>query len=432
MKKYKISLLFFLFSGLHISAQNKLTIQQAIDIALQENLSISLARTDFQMAKASNTYGNAGFMPSVSFLTSTARSSYNTKQEFNTGVSLNRNNAISNSANASLAVSWTVFDGMKMFATKDRLAQLESRSEVSLHAEIENTVAKITLLYYDAVKQQQLIHAGKEALTIYEEREKIAKKKLEIGSGSKLDLLQARLDLNAQKSLLMKLNLAFENAIVALNLILTKQADSKFTVEENINIDTTLDLNGIQRNAMKDNAQLKLANNAILIANDQIKEMKSTTLPQVGVNLNYNLSQTKNQVGLILLNQNKGFNGGINISMNLFNGFKTQTQVKIAEYTLTQSTQQLNYVSSVMATSILTSWKSYKNALAILNLEEENISIARENVTVALERFRIGSSNTLELLMAQRSFEDAISRLVVARYDAKLAEAELLRLQGKW
>ncbi len=432
MKKYKISLLFFLFSGLHISAQNKLTIQQAIDIALQENLSISLARTDFQMAKASNTYGNAGFMPSVSFLTSTARSSYNTKQEFNTGVSLNRNNAISNSANASLAVSWTVFDGMKMFATKDRLVQLESRSEVSLHAEIENTVAKITLLYYDAVKQQQLIHAGKEALTIYEEREKIAKKKLEIGSGSKLDLLQARLDLNAQKSLLMKLNLAFENAIVALNLILTKQADSKFTVEENINIDTTLDLNGIQRNAMKDNAQLKLANNAILIANDQIKEMKSTTLPQVGVNLNYNLSQTKNQVGLILLNQNKGFNGGINISMNLFNGFKTQTQVKIAEYTLTQSTQQLNYVSSVMATSILTSWKSYKNALAILNLEEENISIARENVTVALERFRIGSSNTLELLMAQRSFEDAISRLVVARYDAKLAEAELLRLQGKW
>ncbi len=76
------------------------------------------------------------------------------------------------------------------------------------------------------------------------------------------------------------------------------------------------------------------------------------------------------------------------------------------------------------------SWRSYQNTIEILKLEEENIAVAKENATIALERFRLGTSNTIELMLAQKSYEDALTRLVSARYDAKLSEIELLRLQG--
>jgi outer membrane protein TolC len=124
-------------------------------------------------------------------------------------------------------------------------------------------------------------------------------------------------------------------------------------------------------------------------------------------------------------------NAGINASLNLFNGYKSRTQIKIAEYNIEQNKFAFNQTTSIIDATLLNTWKNYQNTLSILKLEEENILLAKENVSIALERFRVGSSNTIELMVAQKSFEDAMSRLVSARYDAKVAETELLRLQGQ-
>lgn len=431
MKKLKIIFIVLLFSGLHSAAQYKLTLPQAIEIAIQNNYSIGIIKADADISRISNSYGNAGFLPSVTFLASTNKSSYNTKQEFNTGASVNRKNAISSNFASSIVMNWTLFDGMKMFATKDKLEALQARGTVNLKIEIENTVAQIIRLYFDVVHSQQLIKATNDALGIYIEREKIAQKKLDIGSGSKLDLLQAKVDLNAQRSTLLKLNIAMESAMVAMNQLLSKNSTDMYTVEDSITVNDSLVLTGMQQNASANNNQILFAQHNIAIANYSLREVKSTTLPQFGVTVNYNLTQTQNQVGLILLNQNRGFNGGLYASWNLFNGYKSQTQIKIAKYSIKQSVLALKQTSSIVDASLLKAWKNYEGALTILKLEQENIGIAKENVSIALERFRLGTSNNIELMFAQQSYQDALSRLVSARYEAKLSETELLRLQGQ-
>ncbi len=430
--KYKIVISMFLvlaaFKGI---GQSKLTLSQAISLALEKNYDIRIASNGAQASTISNTYGNAGFLPSVNFLASTSRSYYNTKQEFSTGLKVDRKNALTSNLNSSIALNWIVFDGMKMFATKDKLDALAAQGQTQLKLQIENTISQVVLRYYEVVKQQQLIKANKETLKIYEEREKIAQKKLEIGSGSKLDLLQARVDLNAQRSALLRQNIALENAMVFLNQLLTLEATNTFTVEDSISVNTQLELLNIKQNSIANNSEMQIAKRNMAIAGYTLKEVKSYTLPQVGINVNYNLTRAQNEVGLILLNQNLGLNAGLSASWNLFNGYKTRTQIQIAKLGMATSEIAYKGVLSKVDISLQNAWKSYQNTSEILKLEEENISIAKENVTVALERFRLGTSNTIELMLAQKSYEDAITRLITARYELKISETELLRLQGQ-
>jgi outer membrane protein TolC len=344
---------------------------------------------------------------------------------------VNRKNAISTNFSSGIALDWTLFDGMKMFATKDKLAELEARGKVNLKMEMENTVSQLITLYFDVVRIQQLIKAINESLNISTEREKLAQKKLDIGSGSKLELLQAKVDLNAQKSALLKLEIERQNSTVALNQLLSKGSSETYYVEDSITINDALVLTSVQQAALSNNSALFYAQHNIAIANYSLKEYKSNSLPQVGVTLNYNFSRTQNQVGLVLLNQNQGLNTGLYASWTLFNGFQNHTQINIAKYNIDQSQLYLKQTSSLVDASLLKSWNSYQGAISILKLEEENISVARENINIALERFRLGTSNNIELMFAQKSYEDAIGRLYTARYDAKLAETELLRLQGQ-
>ncbi|MFL5753880.1 MAG: TolC family protein, partial [Bacteroidia bacterium] len=107
------------------------------------------------------------------------------------------------------------------------------------------------------------------------------------------------------------------------------------------------------------------------------------------------------------------------------------TLVRNAQFNLQQSQLQYQQTASIVQSNLLKAWKNLNAASEAMKLEEDNILIARENVAIALERFRIGSSNNLEVLLAQRSFADATARLATARYDAKAAETELKRLNGE-
>ena len=75
--------------------------------------------------------------------------------------------------------------------------------------------------------------------------------------------------------------------------------------------------------------------------------------------------------------------------------------------------------------------QDFANAKEVLKLEEDNIKLADENQKIALERFRLAQSTAIELREAQVSYVNALTRLVNARYSAKAAETELLRLQGE-
>jgi outer membrane protein TolC len=86
---------------------------------------------------------------------------------------------------------------------------------------------------------------------------------------------------------------------------------------------------------------------------------------------------------------------------------------------------------TVITTAVRNAYTAYDNAKKVLLIEEENILLAKENANIALEGSRRGLYTFIEVRTAQQSLADGYNRVIAARYNAKLAETELLRLKGE-
>ncbi|MFN5794749.1 MAG: TolC family protein, partial [Bacteroidota bacterium] len=350
MKNLKIILLFIF--PLQIFAQEKISLSDAIQQALKSNLKISIAKNNSTITKQNNSYGNAGFLPTVTLNASGSRSSNNTKQEFITGAAVNRNGAASNFITSGVALNYTIFDGFGMFAEKERLKELEEKENFNLKEEIENIIVITVTNYLSIVKQIQLIKTTVEGIKIYEERIKIINNKIETGSGSKQELLQAKIDLNLQKSLLLKHEIELNKSKANLLLLLNQDLKKEYTTDNDFEVDSTLQINELAATISKENKRILWNQKNIDLAKTNIKTFNSFSLPIVNLTANYNFNQTKNEVGFILLNQNLGLNTGINASWNLFNGLKNKTKISEAKINLLQSKLVLEQVQKEITNSL--------------------------------------------------------------------------------
>jgi outer membrane protein TolC len=430
MKKYKLNFLFILISTL-ISAQETLTLQQAIGLALQNNYSINISRNETEITKNNVSKGNAGMLPEINLNAGGSFSGNDTKQEFVTGNNVDKKNAQSNNINSGIELNWLVFDGLKMFISYDKLKELNRMNEFATKMQIENTIAEVINTYYDVVRQKQLLKFNESLISIYDERLRVAKTRWEVGKSAKTDFLQAQLDLNLQKTSRIKLKATLTELKTKLNQTLARQADTDFDVTDIIDIDKNIKLEELGSAAMKMNTSLLFYQSNISVNEFSLKEYQSERYPNVSFNANYNFSKTNNQAGFLLYNQNLGWNVGLSASWNLFNGYNTSRNIKNAKISLKNAQLQLDNIKTEIQSSLYKSFRNYQASLEALALEEENANLAKENMDILFESYKLGKANTLEFKEAQRSYEDALSNLFQTRYDAKLAETELLKLKGE-
>jgi outer membrane protein len=428
----KISVL-FLFLALQLSfakAQEQLSLQQAVEIALKNNYSILISKNQALIAKNDFSAGNAGMLPSVSFAASGSEAVNSTKQNYANGLEVDKHGAKSNNITSGIVLNWTIFDGFNMFASYDKLKELNAMGELNAKMQIENTLAKIIGAYFDVSRQKQLLNALNEAISIYQERLTIAETKSNIGSGTEADVLQAKLDLNEQKSAQLRQKVAIANSKSNLNLLLSREISADFDVRDSIVIVTQPKFEDLKSTVFKQNNSLLFAQKNEQVAHYTVKQISALRYPILGINASYNFSRAENAAGFVLLNQNLGFNTGFTASWLLFNGLNTNRQIRDAKLTELSTELQYKELHNEVETGLITAFSNFKNSMELLTLEEDNILLARKNVTINLERFRLGYVTSLQLKDAQKSFLDAESRLVSARYDAKVSETELLRLNG--
>ena len=430
LKRILILFLFVPFAGAAQTA-TVLTYKDVVELALKNNFDIQIAKNNADISARQNTYGNAGFLPSLDLNATGGISNYNTKQEFSTGVSVDKNGVASNNFTGGAYLSWTVFDGLRMFATKERLALMAQNGELNLRLQIENTMQQVTLSYFMIVKQEQLIKGINSAKAVSEERIKVAEKKLALGSGSNVELLQAKLDLNEQRSNLLTQQNSLNEYKSNLLVLLKTDPYSTFTVDSIFTFNEIKSSEEIKQTIEKTNTSILLAQKDVLIGNQYVKEIRSQRLPSLALNANYIYARSENGAGLTLLNRNIGYNLGFTFSWNLFNGFNTGNQLQVARLQLENSNvivESTKYSLFSSANIAYTRWLGDKQ---MLDLEEENIKLAEESLKISMERLRLGLGNYLEIKESQQTYEDAITRLVNARYNLKASETELRKLTGE-
>ena len=416
-----------------IQAQRLLTIEDAIATALQYNYDIRLSRNDSAVAALDNSFRNAVFLPRLNANAGMVWNRNNQKQDFANGTK-REGDVKTNNLNSSLSLNWTLFDGGRMFVIRDQAEELVRLGELTIKDQLVNTIAEVINRYYIIVRQKQQLKAIEEQMSINQTRVDLAQRKLDIGVGAKPELLQSKVDLNAQISSSLRQKTLIQQLKESLNQIMNVTPGSNYEVSDSIPFNTRITLEEIQNNLESSNTVLQILRKNIDLAHLTLKQRKAEKFPIVSFNSAYNFSRTNNDVALNpalpLLNQNRGYNYGFSATIPILNNRNAHRLVKQAELDIQY--QQLTFESqrSAINLDVLNAFKEYEFQKQALELEETNILLAKENVTIILETYRLGQATLLQLREAQQSLEDAYDRLIAARYNTKLAETILLRIKG--
>ncbi len=415
-------------------SQEILTVEQAVAAALQNNYDIRLIRNDSVLAALNNSYAYAAFLPRVNAQAGLVYNNNNIKQKLADGSERNRKGVRSHNLQSSINLNWTIFDGFKMFATRDKLQEILSLGEIAVRNQVVTTVSDVIKTYFNIVRQKQQLKAIEEQMQLNETLVEQAEKRLIVGLGAKPALLQAKVDLNAQRAARLTQQTVIEQLKDQLNQLMVMAQETRYEVADSIPFDNSLVVADIMAQAELGSPEILLAKQNIKIAQLTLKEAKADRWPTVSFNSAYNFNRTINNEVVnnfsTLLNRNAGFNYGVSATIPLFNGFNVRRQIKVAQLDVDYQTTLYNYQRWRTNTAISVAYKDYELQKKTLALEEENILLAKENVFIASERLRLGITTWVELRQAQQSLEESYNRLIAARYNTKVAETELLRLKG--
>jgi outer membrane protein TolC len=440
--KYKLlisGLLILSFSA--IMAQENLTLQQAIEIALANNFSIKIAKNNQQISENNHTTGNAGMLPVVtaggqagntSFFINEQKRFLTDKKGADSTTTTSYNGKTNTTASANITLNWTIFNGMGMYATYQRLAELQAIGQENTKITIENTIAAVSSTYFNVKEQINRIRVLKEAIKISAQRLKLAKDKYEVGTGAKQDYLSAQVDYNADQSALISQEQQLEIVKISLNQLLNRPANTNFIAQDSLMVTKTLSLSELTNFVLQQNPQLLVAQHQKNAAYLNIRELQAQRFPVVGIFAGLNENYAKSRANIFPNGFNStGLNYGISASIPIFNGNNLNRQIQNAKINEQSAQYQIEDIKTQLLADLEQTFLQYDNSLKLAELERENLKLAQQNEEIALERYKAGATTSLELREVQRNAVATESRLIDALFNAKLAEIELLRLSSK-
>ena len=410
-------------------AQKLITVDNAVGIALKNNYDILVSRNDADIDKMNNTAGNAGMLPAVAVNGSDNYSVNNSFIKQFSGSEISSSNASTNAINTSVQLNWTVYDGGKMFVTKNKLNEIEALGGLQYRNQVEQTVYDVVVAYFNVVKQQQQLVSINKVILYNQERVTILQTSFNAGSSAKNNLLQAKIDLNVSKE-----NSITQQSIIIsskrnLNQILSLNIDSTaYGVIDSIPLTYKPDKADLINKIYTNNTNILTFQKEIDIARLSVDEFKANRLPKVNFNTSYNFQYTSNSSGTTLLSRYYGPQVGGSISIPIFQGGNlnrlistSKIQLESAQYNLENSKIQVN----TLLQNALTDFENQEHLLAI---EKENTDLVKENLEISMQRLRYGQTTALEVRQAQQSYEDSFTRLINFKYNLKVAETRLRQL----
>lgn len=415
---------------LQTHAQQMLTLEEAVEITLENNYDIRLSKNLSKVDSLGVSYGYAGMLPRAFAQVSTNNSVQNITQTRSDGNVISLDNAKSNSVNYGVGLDWTIFDGFRMFAHYDQLKELEKLGKTELQSTLLNRVGDVMIVYYDLVQQQQQLRALDSTLVISEQRVELADNRFKIGKASKLEVLNAQVDLNTDKTLYIKQKELYENTKIQLNEIMARDTDANFKVSDEVMISTDLQLDVLERLAAEQNPELQAQLISKRISELELKQIKGNRYPRVSATTGYNFANSESSLGFTTKNNARGWNYGFSASIDIFNGSVQNRNEKKAELQIKNATIAIEKQSQTIKHQLNTVFQTYLTNLSLIDLETNNEEIAKENLDITLAKYKIGTIPTIEFRTAQLNYINASLRLSNAKYQAKLSEVMLKQLAG--
>ena len=411
-------------------SQEVLTLEDAVKIALENNFEIKIAKNNLKIDETNNSLANAGMLPSLNANLSNNNSQLNTSQTQSDGSVRTVDNAKNFNIVYGVSLDWTVFDGLKMFARKEQLATLEQQGKAQLQSAILSKIGAVYTTYYDLVQQQQVMTSIDSAIVISNQRVATADNRFTIGKASKLEVLNAKVDLNSDKSMLLSQIENYKSTKIRLNELLARPVQTEFKVIQEIDFDENLNYEALLTTATNQNPELQAQILSKKLADLNLKYVKGNRYPTVQLTSGYNFNRSEASLGFITQSSSQGFVYGVTASLPIFNGFLQNKNEKVAKYEVENASFLLEQQKVNLESQIASLFASYATNMELVKMEEDNVAIAKQNLDITLSKYKIGTITTIEFRTAQQNFIEASLRYSNAQYLTKLSEINLKELSG--
>jgi len=425
------ALILIAFAAQPISGQDFITLQEAVALAIELNYDIQVFENDAEIAKNNAIPGNAGLYPRIDANGNASYSLNNSDVTFSDGTSTNRDGVENTSLGGDVGLTYTLFDGLGNVYAYNQLKELASSADYQTRLNIENTILQVASAYYDVALRTEQIQIVEEALQISRERLTRLDYQYEYGSATRLDRLQAQVDYNTDSTTMINAKLDLRNARRDLNFLLSDYLGESFEIDTTVTYQEDVPLEKILEAAGRNNASLLVASTNVDISEYYLKIARSTQWPVVNVNASYGISKQNFGIGFFQTNRSHGLDLGASVSFNLFNGFVTRTQIQNARVNLESSQVLLDKSKASLNRDVRIAYDIYENSLKVLGIEKTNLATAELNFQRTEEQFRLGTVNNTQFREAQLNMLQARNNISIAKYNAKLAEIELIRLSGE-
>ncbi|MFY8067650.1 MAG: TolC family protein [Flavobacterium sp.] len=425
---YKIVFLFII--GFSAQAQELLSLEDAVKIALGNNYDIKIADNNSKIDATNNNLANAGMLPSLNANFTNNNSQLNTTQTQADGSQRKLDNAKNMNLTYGVGLDWTIFDGLSMFARKEQLNVLEQQGKAELQAAILTRISDVYTTYFDLVQQQQVLASIDTAIVISNQRITTAQNRFSIGKASKLEVLNAQVDLNSDLSLQLRQKELIKISKIRLNELLVRDAQTDFKVAIEVTFEQNLDFNELKATAEKQNPQLQAQILTKKVADLNLKQVRGNRYPTVRITSGYNFTRSEASLGFITQSSGQGFVYGVTATIPIFNGFLQNKNEKVAKYQVENAGLLLEQQKLSLNSQLASLFNSYQTNLELVKLEEKNLEIAKQNLDITLAKFKIGTITTIEFRTAQQNFVEAAVRYSNAQYVTKLSEINLKELAG--
>ena len=415
-----------------VYAQETYSLRQCIETGLEHNYSIRIIRNEEQIARNNAIPGNAGYLPTVDLSGGLSGTVYNYNYNYADGTSDRVTNNNTETANVGVNLSWTIFDGFGIQANYARLKELQQMGELSTRLSIEDLIANITGVYYSMIRQRIRLQNLQSTLNLSKERLRIVEERYFIGATSRLEFQQATVDFNADSSRLISQFETVYASAVRLNVLMASDPDNPIQINDSlISFNPMLVKDELWQDILYHNTSLLISQKNKTLSEIDYKRVVSRNYPYVRLNGGYGYNANWYSTGNTDLQQRLGWNYGLTVGINIFDGFNRRREQRNALIQIQNSDIRMQNMELSLQADFSNLWMAYQNNLELWTLEKENLIVAHENHTIAMERYRLGDLSGIQLREAQNALLEAEERRSISEYNIKLCEISLLQLSGR-
>lgn len=431
--KHFAALVLFVFIMNNSIAQEVYDLSRCIKTGLERNFSLLVVRNNEEIAANNFTRGNAGMLPIISSTNRFGGTVNTTNQNYSDGSQVTSNDIHNNSGSASIDFGMTIFRGFQVQRTYQKLKEQSELEGFKTQMSVENLVAMIVSQYNYYIQQLILNNNLAYAVSLSRERVRIDQQRYLLGGASKLEMLQSIVYLNADSSRFAHQNEVLRTSQIRLNELMAasdlgeniKLKDTLIKIDQNLLYDDLLAL------TLQNNTSLRIAAKNQVITELDSKIIQSRSYPYLTMSSGYGFTYNRYGASSVSNQNGHGLNYGLTLGIGIFDGLNRQREKNNALVEIQSSKIEYKEVEQNVKADLLTIYFAYTNNLRLLRLEEQNLGVARENLEIALARYKLGSLAGLELREVQKSLLDAEERMISVQYQTKIAEVSLLQISGR-